>query len=145
MTDGTGFVILMAREKAEELGYTPVAKFVSFAVGGVASDVMGIGPIIAVPKAMKRAGLTLEDMDVIEINEAFASQAIACIRELNMPLEKINPNGGAMALGHPLGATGAILTCKALSELKRINGRYALITMCIGGGMGAAGIFEMEQ
>lgn len=145
MTDGTGFVVLMAREKAEELSYTPVAKFVSFAVGGVAADVMGLGPIVAVPKVMKKAGLTLADMDVIEINEAFASQAIACIRELKMPLEKVNPNGGAMALGHPLGATGAILTCKALSELKRINGRYALITMCIGGGMGAAGIFEMEQ
>lgn len=145
MTDGTGFVVLMAREKAEELGYTPVAKFVSFVVDGVASDVMGVGPIVAVPKVMKKAGLTLDDMDVIEINEAFASQAIACIRELKMPLEKVNPNGGAMALGHPLGATGAILTCKALSELKRINGRYALITMCIGGGMGAAGIFEMEQ
>ncbi len=145
MTDGTGFVVLMAREKAEELGYTPVAKFVSFAVGGVAADMMGVGPLVAVLKVMKRAGLTLDDMDVIEINEAFASQAIACIRELKMPLEKVNPNGGAMALGHPLGATGAILTCKALSELKRINGRYALITMCIGGGMGAAGIFEMEQ
>ncbi|WP_019229072.1 thiolase family protein [Sedimentibacter sp. B4] len=145
MTDGTGFVVLMAREKAEELGYTPVAKFVSFAVDGVAADVMGVGPIVAVPKVMKKAGLTLDDMDVIEINEAFASQAIACIRELKMPLEKVNPNGGAMALGHPLGATGAILTCKALSELKRINGRYALITMCIGGGMGAASIFEMEN
>lgn len=145
MTDGTSFVILMAREKAEELGYTPIAKFVSFAVSGVAPDVMGLGPIVAVPKVMKRAGLNIDDMDVIEINEAFASQAIACIRELKLPLGKINPNGGAMALGHPLGATGAILTCKALSELKRTNGRYALITMCIGGGMGAAGIFEMEQ
>lgn len=145
MTDGTGFVILMAREKAEELGYTPIAKLVSFAVGGVAADVMGLGPIVAVPKVMKRAGLTVDDMDVIEINEAFASQALVCIRELKLPLKKVNPNGGAMALGHPLGATGAVLTCKALSELKRTNGRYALITMCIGGGMGAAGIFEMEQ
>lgn len=145
MTDGVSFVILMSREKAEELGYTPVAKFVSFAVGGVAADVMGIGPIVAVPKVMKSAGLTVDDMDVIELNEAFASQALVCIRELNLPLEKVNPNGGAMALGHPMGATGAILTCKALSELKRTNGRYALITMCIGGGMGAAGIFEMEK
>ncbi len=144
MTDGASFVILMAREKAEELGYTPVAKLVSFAVSGVAADVMGLGPIVAVPKVMKRAGLTMDDMDVIEINEAFASQALVCIRELKMPLEKVNPNGGAMALGHPLGATGAVLTCKALSELKRTNGRYALITMCIGGGMGAAGIFEKE-
>ncbi len=105
---------------------------------------MGLGPIVAVPKVMKRAGLTMDDMDVIEINEAFASQALVCIRELKMPLEKVNPNGGAMALGHPLGATGAVLTCKVLSELKRTNGRYALITMCIGGGMGAAGIFEKE-
>lgn len=145
MTDGTGFVILMSREKAEELGYTPIAKFVSFAVGGVAADVMGLGPIVAVPKVMKRAGLTINDMDVIEINEAFASQALVCISELKMPLEKVNPNGGAMALGHPLGATGAVLTCKALSELKRTKGRYALITMCIGGGMGAACIFEMEK
>ena len=145
MTDGTSFVVLMAREKAEALGYTPIAKFVSFAVCGVASDVMGLGPIVAVPKVLKRAGLTIDDMDVIEINEAFASQALACIRELKLPLHKVNPNGGAMALGHPLGATGAILTCKALSELKRTNGKYALITMCIGGGMGAAGIFEMEQ
>ncbi len=145
MTDGTSFVVLMSREKAEELGYAPVAKFVSFAVGGVASDVMGIGPIVAVPKVMERTGLTADEMDVIEINEAFASQALVCIRELKLPLDKVNPNGGAMALGHPLGATGAILTCKALSELKRTNGKYALITMCIGGGMGAAGIFEMEN
>lgn len=145
MTDGASFVVLMAREKAEELGYTPIAKFISFAVGGVAADVMGLGPIVAVPKVMNRSGLTMDDMDVIEINEAFASQAIACINELKMPLEKVNPNGGAMALGHPLGATGAVLTCKALSELKRTNGKYALITMCIGGGMGAAGIFEVEN
>ena len=143
MTDGAGFVVLMAREKAEELGYAPVAKFVSFSVGGVAADVMGIGPIVAVPKVMKKSGLSIDDMDVIEINEAFASQALVCIRELRLPAEKVNPNGGALALGHPLGATGAVLTCK--SELKRIGGRYALITMCIGGGMGAAGIFEMEQ
>jgi len=145
MTDGASFVVLMAREKAEELGYTPVAKFLSFAVGGVAADVMGIGPTVAVPKVMNRSGLTIDDMDVIEINEAFASQALVCIRELNLPADKVNPNGGAMALGHPLGATGAVLTCKALSELKRTKGKYALITMCIGGGMGAAGIFEMEQ
>jgi acetyl-CoA acyltransferase len=144
MTDGASFVVLMAREKAEELGYAPIAKFVSFAVAGVTADVMGIGPIAAVPKVMKRAGLTIDDMDVIEINEAFAAQALACINELKLPLHKVNPNGGAMALGHPLGATGSVLTCKALSELKRTSGRYALITMCIGGGMGAAGIFKME-
>jgi acetyl-CoA acyltransferase len=117
---------------------------VAYAVGGVAAEVMGIGPIIAVPKVMKKTGMTVNDMDVIEINEAFASQAITCIRELNLPVDRVNPNGGAMALGHPMGATGAVLTCKAISELKRTGGEYALVTMCIGGGMGAAGIFRME-
>lgn len=145
MTDGASFVVLMAREKAEKLGYRPIARFVSFAVAGVPADVMGIGPIAAVPKVMEKTGLLVDDMDVIEINEAFASQAIACIRALGLPEKKTNPNGGAMALGHPLGATGAVLTCKALSELRRTGGKYALITMCIGGGMGAAGIFQMEN
>ena len=144
MTDGASFVVLMSRETADKLGYTPIAKFVSFAVAGVPSRIMGIGPIEAVPKVMKRTGLSVDDMDVIEINEAFAAQSLACIRALKLPEEKVNPNGGAMALGHPLGATGAILTCKLLSELKRVDGRYGLVTMCIGGGMGAAGIFEME-
>ena len=144
MTDGAAFVVLMARETAEKLGYTPIARFVSFAVAGVGSEVMGIGPIAAIPKVMKRTGLSIADMDVIELNEAFASQALACIRTLGLPEEKVNPNGGAMALGHPLGATGAVLTCKTLAELKRTNGKYGMVTMCIGGGMGAAGIFEME-
>ena len=144
MTDGSAFAVLMARETAEKLGYAPIAKFVGFSVVGVEAAVMGIGPMAAVPKVMKRTGLTVNDMDVIEINEAFASQALACIRELKLPEEKVNPSGGAMALGHPLGATGSVLLCKALSELKRTGGRYALITMCIGGGQGAAGIFEME-
>lgn len=144
MTDGASFVVLMAREAAEKLGYAPVARFVGFAVGGVPAGVMGLGPIKAVPKALARAGLSMEDMDVIELNEAFAAQALACIRDLKMPVEKVNPNGGAMALGHPMGATGGFLTCKAVSELKRTGGKYALITMCIGGGQGAAGIFEME-
>lgn len=144
MTDGASFVVLMARETAEKLGYTPVARLVQFSVGGVPAGVMGLGPIKAVPKVMARTGLTVDDMDVIELNEAFASQAIACIRDLHLPKEKVNPNGGAMALGHPMGATGAFLTCKAMSELKRTGGKYALITMCIGGGMGAAAIFEME-
>lgn len=144
MTDGAGFVVLMSREKAQALGIDPIAQFLGFAVGGVAAEVMGLGPIVAVPKVMKQTGMTVDDMDVIELNEAFASQALACIRELNLPTEKVNPNGGAMALGHPLGATGAVLTCKALSELKRTGGKYALITMCIGGGMGAAGVFKME-
>lgn len=144
MTDGASFVVLMSREKALALGCVPIARFVSFAVGGVPADIMGIGPLAAVPKAMEKAGLTVDDMDVIELNEAFASQALVCIRELKLPPEKVNPNGGAMALGHPLGATGAVLTCKAISELKRAGGRYALVTMCIGGGMGAAGILELE-
>ncbi len=145
MTDGAAFVVLMARETAEKLGYPIIAKFDGFAVGGVPSGVMGLGPIKAVPKVMQRTGLTVDDMDVIELNEAFASQALACIRDLKLPREKVNPNGGAMALGHPMGATGAFLTCKAISELKRTGGKYALITMCIGGGMGAAGIWEMED
>lgn len=144
MTDGAGFVVLMSRAKAKALGYAPVARFVAFAVGGVAADVMGLGPIVAVPKVMQKTGLTVEDMDVIELNEAFASQALACIRELKLPVARVNPNGGAMALGHPMGATGAVLTCKALAELKRTGGQHALVTMCIGGGMGAAGIFRME-
>lgn len=144
MTDGAAFVVLMARETAQKLGYRPIARFVSFAVGGVPCELMGIGPIVAIPKVMKRSGLSIGDMDVIELNEAFAAQAIACIRELDLPQERINPNGGAMALGHPLGATGAVLVCKALAELERRDGKYGLITMCIGGGMGAAGIVEVE-
>lgn len=145
MTDGAGFVVMMARETAEKLGYQPIARFVGYTAVGVPSDIMGVGPTAAVPKVMKRAGLTIEQMDVIEINEAFAAQAIYCIRKLNLPEERVNPNGGAMALGHPLGATGTVLTCKAISELKRTGGRYGLVTMCVGGGMGAAGIIEMEN
>lgn len=145
MTDGAGFVVLMARETAQKLGFTPIARFAAYSVAGVASDIMGIGPIEAIPKVLKRTGLSIDDIDTIELNEAFASQALACINTLNLPLDKVNPNGGAMALGHPLGATGAILTCKALSELKRTKGKYALISMCIGGGMGAAGIYELEN
>lgn len=144
MTDGAAFVVLMARETADKLGYAPIAKFVQFSVAGVPTGVMGLGPIKAVPKALDRAGLTMDDLDVIELNEAFAAQAIACIRDLHLPKEKVNPNGGAMALGHPMGATGAFLTCKVLAELKRTGGRYGLVTMCVGGGMGAAGIMEME-
>lgn len=144
MTDGAAFAVLMARETAEKLGYEPIARFVAFAVAGVAADVMGIGPIAAVPKVMARTGLTAADIDVIELNEAFASQAIVCLRELGLLEDRVNPNGGAIALGHPMGATGTVLMCKALSELKRTGGRYGLVTMCIGGGMGAAGIVEME-
>lgn len=142
-SDAAAFVVLMEAEKAKSLGIRPIAKLVSFAVAGCDATMMGLGPIYAVPKAMKRAGLTMEDMDVVELNEAFAAQAIPCIRELKMNPEKVNPYGGAMALGHPMGATGAFLTCKALDYLQDTNGKYGLVTMCIGGGMGAAGIFEL--
>jgi len=144
MTDGASFVVLMSRKRAAELGCTPIARYASFVVAGVPAEVMGIGPVAAVPKALEKAGITMADLDVIELNEAFAAQAIACINELDLPKDKINPNGGAMALGHPMGATGTILTCKAISELNRTGGKYALITMCIGGGMGAAGVLVME-
>lgn len=143
MSDGAAFVVLMSRQKAEVLGVKPLARLVGFAVGGCPAEVMGIGPIYAVPKVLERTGLALEDMEVIELNEAFASQALVCIRELGMDPERVNPNGGALALGHPLGATGAALTCKVLSQLRRNGGRYGMVTMCIGGGMGAAGIFEL--
>ena len=142
-SDAAAFVVVMEKEKAEAQGLKPIAKLVSFAVSGCDSTMMGLGPIYAVPKALERAGLTIDDMDVIELNEAFAAQALPCIRELKMDPAKVNPYGGAMALGHPMGATGAFLTCKALDYLKDNNGRYALVTMCIGGGMGAAGIFEL--
>ena len=142
-SEGTAFVVLMSADKAKELGIKPIAKFVGYAVGGVDPSIMGIGPIEAVPKVLKRAGLKLEDMDIIELNEAFASQAYVVMDTLKMDKAKVNPNGGAIALGHPLGATGAILTCKALNWLQKNGGKYGMVTMCIGGGMGAAGIFEM--
>lgn len=142
-SDAAAFVVLMEKEKALRSGIRPVARLVSFAVAGCDNTMMGLGPVFAVPKALERAGLTMDDMNVIELNEAFAAQAIACIRELRMDPAKVNPYGGAMALGHPMGATGAFLSCKALDYLKDTSGRYALVTMCIGGGMGAAGIFEL--
>lgn len=141
-SDGAGFVILMSREKASELNIKPIAKFLGFSVAGVDPKYMGIGPIKAIPKVLKTTGLSLDDIDVIELNEAFASQAVAVINELNLPIDRVNPNGGAIALGHPLGATGGVLTCKCLSELTRIDGKFGMITMCIGEGMGAAGIIE---
>jgi acetyl-CoA acyltransferase len=141
-SDGAAAVLLMSREKADTLGLKPLARFVSFAVAGVPPEIMGIGPVAAVPKALKLAGLTLDQLDVIELNEAFAAQAIAVIRALEMDEEKVNVNGGAIALGHPLGCTGAKLTVQIVNELKRRGGRYGMVTMCIGGGMGAAGIFE---
>jgi len=142
-SDAAAFVVVMEKEKALEQGIKPIAKLISFAVAGCDSTMMGLGPIYAVPKALERAGLTMDDMDVIELNEAYAAQAIPCIRELKMDPAKVNPYGGAMALGHPMGATGAFLTCKLLDYLKDNNGRYGMVTMCIGGGMGAAGIFEL--
>jgi len=142
-SDAAAFVVVMEKEKALAQGIKPIAKLISFAVAGCDSTMMGLGPIYAVPKALERAGLTMDDMDVIELNEAYAAQAIPCIRELKMDPAKVNPYGGAMALGHPMGATGAFLTCKLLDYLKDNNGRYGMVTMCIGGGMGAAGIFEL--
>lgn len=141
-SDGAAMVVLMSKEKAESLNIKPLAKFVAYTVEGVDPSYMGIGPIKAVPKIMEMTNLTTDEMDVIELNEAFAAQSIPCIRELGLDEAKVNPNGGAIALGHPLGATGTILIIKAISQLEKINGRYGLITMCIGGGMGAAGIIE---
>ncbi len=142
-SDGAAAVVLMSGEKVKELGVKPIARFVTYAVGGVPPGIMGIGPVEAIPKAMRRAGLRIADMDVIELNEAFACQALSVIRQLDLPKDRVNVNGGAVALGHPLGATGAKLTVSILHELKRRNGRYGLVTMCVGGGMGGAGIFEM--
>lgn len=141
-SDGAAAVVVMSREKAEALGLKPLARFLSFATGGVAPEVMGIGPVEAVPKALKLAGLSLSDIDLIELNEAFAAQSLAVIRQLGLDHDKTNVNGGAIALGHPLGCSGAKLTIQILNELQRREGRYGLVTMCIGGGMGAAGVFE---
>jgi acetyl-CoA acyltransferase len=145
MSDGAAAVLVMSRRKAEELGLKPLARFISFAVGGVPAELMGIGPVEAVPKALQRAGLSLEDIDLIELNEAFAAQAVAVIRELGMDDEIVNVNGGAVALGHPLGCSGAKLTTQLIYEMKRRGSRYGLVTMCVGGGMGAAGVFENLQ
>jgi acetyl-CoA acyltransferase len=141
-SDGAAAVVVMSRERADALGLKPLARFVSFAVGGVPPEVMGIGPIVAIPKALRLAGLTLDDIDLIELNEAFAAQSLAVARKLEIDIEKLNVNGGAIALGHPLGCSGAKLTVTLLNELRRRGGRYGLVTMCIGGGMGAAGVFE---
>jgi len=142
MSDGAAFVLLMSKEKAQALGLKPIAKFISFAVAGVDPALMGIGPIKAIPKALKLADLTLEDIELIELNEAFASQSLASINVLGLNKEIVNVNGGAIALGHPLGCTGAYLTIKLLSEMKRRQQHYGLVSMCIGGGMGAAAVFE---
>ncbi len=142
-SDGAAAVILVSAAKVKELQLKPIARFVTYAVAGVAPGIMGIGPVAAIPKALRQAGLRLEQMDLIELNEAFAAQALAVIRECKLAPERVNVNGGAIALGHPLGATGARLTVSILSELRRRGGRYGLITMCVGGGMGGAGIVEL--
>ena len=141
-SDGAAAALIMSDKKAHELGLKPKARFVSFAVGGVPPEIMGIGPVVAIPKALKLAGLTLADIDLIELNEAFAAQALAVIREAGLDLEKTNVNGGAIALGHPLGCTGSKLTASLLREMARRQSKYGMVTMCVGGGQGAAGIFE---
>jgi acetyl-CoA acyltransferase len=141
-SDGAAAAIVMSARKAAELGLKPMARYVSFAVGGVPPEIMGIGPVVAIPKALKQAGLKLEDIAVTELNEAFAVQALAVIRESGLNLDTVNVNGGAIALGHPLGCTGAKLTATVLREMQRRNAKYGMVTMCVGGGQGAAGIFE---
>ena len=142
MSDGAAATGVMSADKAKELGVTPLARFVSFATAGCLPEEMGIGPVYAIPKALKLAGLTLDQIDVIELNEAFAAQGLSVMKLLEMDPTKVNVNGGAVALGHPLGCTGAKLTATILQEMKRRNARYGMVTMCVGGGMGAAGIFE---
>ncbi len=142
-SDGAATVMVMEKEKAESLGLKPIAKFRSFAVGGVPPEIMGVGPVAAIPKALKLAGLQLSDVGLFELNEAFASQSIQVIRELGLDEDKVNVNGGAIALGHPLGCTGTKLTLTLLHEMKRRNEQFGIVTMCIGGGMGAAGVFEL--
>ncbi len=142
-SDGAAAVLLMSAERAKALGLTPLARFIAFAAAGVEPDVMGVGPIKAVPKALKRAGLSMKDIALIEFNEAFAAQVVAVVRDLEMPEDRVNVNGGAIALGHPLGATGSKLTAQLVHELGRRGGGVGLVTMCIGGGMGAAGLFEV--
>jgi acetyl-CoA acyltransferase len=142
MSDGAAAMVVMTAERAAQLGLQPLGRLVSFATAGVDPEIMGIGPVQAVPKALRKAGLTLDDMAVIELNEAFAAQVVAVVRQLDFDDERTNVNGGAIALGHPLGATGAKLTVQILSELARRNARYGLVTMCVGGGQGAAGVIE---
>lgn len=142
MSDGAAATVVMSADKASELGLTPIARFISFATAGCLPEEMGIGPVYAIPKALKLAGLTLDQIEVIELNEAFATQGLSVMKVLEMNPSKVNVNGGAVALGHPLGCTGAKLTATLLQELKRRNARYGMVSMCVGGGMGAAGIFE---
>jgi acetyl-CoA acyltransferase len=145
MSDGAAAAVVMSVERAKALGLKPLARYVAFATAGYLPEEMGVGPVFAIPKALKMAGLKLSDIDVIELNEAFAAQSLAVIQEAKLDPESINVNGGAIALGHPLGCTGAKLTASILRELKRRKRRYGMVTMCVGGGMGAAGIFENLQ
>ena len=142
MSDGAAAAVVMSAERARQLGIKPLARFVAFATAGYKPEEMGVGPVYAIPKALRIAGLNLSDIDVIELNEAFAAQSLCVIQEAELDPARVNPNGGAVALGHPLGCTGAKLTATIIRELKRRNGRYGIVTMCVGGGMGAAGIFE---
>ena len=142
INDGAAILVLMSEQKAQEQGLQPIGRLIDYARAGVEPSLMGTGPIPAVQQVFEKTGLTIKDMDIIESNEAFAAQALCVANELNFPAHKVNPNGGAIALGHPVGATGAILTTKCLHELKRINGQYGLVTMCIGDGQGIAAIFE---
>jgi acetyl-CoA acyltransferase len=145
MSDGAAAAVVMSADKASRLGIQPLARFVAFAVGGVAPELMGIGPVVAIPMALKKAGLSASQIDLIELNEAFAAQSLAVIRELELDEDRVNVNGGAIALGHPLGCTGAKLTAQLLYEMQRRKSKYGMVTMCIGGGMGAAAIFENLQ
>jgi len=141
-SDGAAVALVMSDKRAHELGLKPMARYVSFSTGGVPPEIMGIGPVVAIPKALALAGIDVDDIDLIELNEAFAVQALAVIRRAGLDLDKINVNGGAIALGHPLGCTGAKLTATILREMQRRNARYGMVTMCVGGGQGAAGVFE---
>ena len=142
MSDGAAAAVVMSGERAQALGIRPLVRYVSFATAGYKPEEMGLGPVYAIPKALKLAGLKLSEIDVIELNEAFAAQSLAVIKEAGLDPDRVNPNGGAIALGHPLGCTGAKLTSTIIREMKRRNARYGLVTMCVGGGMGAAGVFE---
>src|SRR5438876_7109580 len=142
MSDGAAAAIVMSAERAQALGIKPLARYVSFATAGYKPEEMGLGPVFAIPKALKLAGLKLADIDVIELNEAFAAQSLAVIKEAGLEPERVNPNGVAIALGHPLGCTGAKLAATVIRELKRRKARYGMVTMCVVGGMGAAGTFE---
>jgi acetyl-CoA acyltransferase len=141
-SDGAAAAVVMSEERARALGIAPLARFVAYAYAGCLPEEMGIGPVYAIPKALKLAGLTLDQIDLIELNEAFAAQSLAVIKQLGLAMDRVNVNGGAIALGHPLGCTGAKLTASLLQEMKRRKARYGIVTMCVGGGMGAAGIFE---